>query len=66
MKSFLKEYKKVVTVIGRGNTILILSIVYWAILPIFWLILNFKRETLSVSTWRNKEADFPGSHEQQF
>jgi hypothetical protein len=66
MKSFLSGYKKVIGVVGRGNTILILSIVYWAILPIFWLILNFKRESLSGSTWRAREIDLPNSYEQQF
>lgn len=66
MKSFLKGYKKAVGVIGKGNTILILSIVYWAVLPVFSLILNFKRASLRGSTWRTKEADFFNSHEQQF
>ncbi|MDO8495063.1 MAG: hypothetical protein Q7S32_00860 [bacterium] len=66
MKKLLKGYKKVIGVVGRANTILILTIIYWAILPIFYLLLNFKRESMSGSTWRNKEKEFLNSHEQQF
>lgn len=62
----LRGYKKVIAVIGRANTILILSIVYWAVLPVFALLLSFRREAKGGSTWRTKEADFFNSHEQQF
>lgn len=66
MQKFLRGYKKVIAVIGRGNTILILTIVYWAILPIFWLLLSFKKESLRGSTWRDKEQELPHSYEHQF
>ena len=66
MGTFLKGYKKVLAIIGRANTVLILSVVYWLVLPIFALLLNFKRGSLPGSTWRAKEADFFNSHEQQF
>lgn len=62
----LKSYKKVLAAVGRANTILILSVVYWAILPIFALIFKFKKRAVGGSTWRTKEADFPKSYEQQF
>lgn len=62
----LKGYKEIIAVIGRGNTILILSVVYWAILPVFALLFKFKKSPLAGSTWRAKEAEFPKSYEQQF
>lgn len=66
MGKLIKKYKKGIAIIGRANTILILSVVYWAVLPIFALVLSFKREAKGGSTWRAKEVDFLNSHEQQF
>ena len=61
MKKFFKK-------IGRINTALILTLVYFLVLPVFRivLILQNRRHKDFDSTWKNREPVYPNSHEHYF
>ena len=58
----------VVRVLGRINTAILLTIVYFAILPFFHLfaIYQNKKRKSSGSSWKIKQPNNANSHEFQF
>ena len=60
-------YKKVARAIGRFNTLVILSLLYFLVIPFFSIISRLmKGKKEKNSTWITKEPALPNSHEHQF
>ena len=66
----LVGYKKIISIIGRANSILLLSVVYFVLLPIPALVYKvkdfFKIKNKKTSSWQIKEPEFENSYEHQF
>ena len=68
-KKIWREYKMTMLTVGRFNVKLILTLVYFLVLPLFKVILfflEFKRRIRHNSTWEDKELIYKNFHEHQF
>lgn len=68
MKILFNLYKKLILALGRINTFIILTIVYFAFIPIFYIIifLQKKNKPIKSSAWLKKESTPSKSYEYQF
>lgn len=66
MKTLFSLYKKLIFTLGRINTFVILTIVYFAFIPVFYMFFLQKKNKSNSSAWLRKEPNHPKSYEYQF
>lgn len=62
-------YMRAIGVVGRFNTRLLLTIVYWVLIPFFTVFQHAKKirsAKRTQSTWQPKESELENAHENQF
>ncbi len=65
-KKIGKGYMRLVRLLGRINTIIILTVIYFALMPLFYLfMLVFKKDLNTESRWKIKQPFNRDSHEFQ-